>query len=150
MFHGDGKMQHASGMLYVGQWLHGFPSRLATKMVIMVEESPMIIRQGQPFKIAIKCQDDEGNDVLEGDLCYEIIDDNDDHHGGDGGEDDNGCVDNTCKGDDGCDDNNEIGDGCDGGHAGGVGGCGDNGGVCDGDHDVAATADDDGDILRGS
>ncbi|XP_076469998.1 uncharacterized protein LOC143300288 [Babylonia areolata] len=65
MYHGEGKMQHASGMLYVGEWLHGFPSRLATKLVIAVEESPLIIRQGQPFKIAVTCQDDDGFEVEE-------------------------------------------------------------------------------------
>ncbi|KAL8564625.1 hypothetical protein ACOMHN_032181 [Nucella lapillus] len=65
MYHGEGKMQHASGMLYMGQWLHGFPTRLATKLIIIVEESPLTIRQGQPFKVIVKCQDDDGNDVLE-------------------------------------------------------------------------------------
>ncbi|XP_070200795.1 MORN repeat-containing protein 1-like isoform X2 [Littorina saxatilis] len=65
MFHGEGKMQHASGMLYFGQWLHGFPSRLATKLKLIVEESPLVIRQGQPFKIAVKCLDDEDNEVEE-------------------------------------------------------------------------------------
>ena len=44
----------------------GLVSMLGTALVLIVEESPLLIRQGQPFKIAIKCQDDDGNDVLEG------------------------------------------------------------------------------------
>lgn len=66
MYHGDGKMQHSSGMLYIGQWLHGFPTRLASKLVLVVEESPLLIRQGQPFKIGVKCVDDDDNEVVEG------------------------------------------------------------------------------------
>ncbi|GFR82092.1 MORN repeat-containing protein 1-like [Elysia marginata] len=60
MFHGAGVMTHASGIVYRGDWINGFPITMATKIVLLdVPESPMIIRQGQPFSIRVECRNDE-------------------------------------------------------------------------------------------
>ncbi|GFN80045.1 MORN repeat-containing protein 1-like [Plakobranchus ocellatus] len=60
MFHGAGVMTHASGIVYRGDWINGFPITMATKIVILdITESPVIIRQGQPFSIRVECRNDE-------------------------------------------------------------------------------------------
>ncbi|KAJ8303331.1 hypothetical protein KUTeg_019727 [Tegillarca granosa] len=60
-FHGKGVMIHGSGFIYDGQWIRGMPSKIATKLVFVVEKTPMIVRQGRPFEIRIECrtEDDE-------------------------------------------------------------------------------------------
>ena len=68
MFHGAGVMTHASGIVYRGDWINGFPITMATKIVLLdVPESPMIIRQGQPFSIRVECRNDE-DELVEGKL----------------------------------------------------------------------------------
>ena len=70
MFHGAGVMTHASGIVYRGDWVNGFPITMATKIVLIeVPDSPMIIRQGQPFSIRVECRNDE-DEIVEGDFNF--------------------------------------------------------------------------------
>ena len=55
-------MTHASGVVYQGLWVDGYPVIMATKLHIIAEESPLVIRQGLPFAIRVECRDD--NDVV--------------------------------------------------------------------------------------
>ncbi|CAL1528059.1 unnamed protein product [Lymnaea stagnalis] len=64
LFHGEGKLAHASGMYYRGLWEHGFPVTMATKIVIL-QESPMVLQQGQPFSISVECRNDDDELVTE-------------------------------------------------------------------------------------
>ncbi|PVD20460.1 hypothetical protein C0Q70_18616 [Pomacea canaliculata] len=64
-FHGEGRMQHISGMSYMGQWHYGFPSHLATRLVLIADESPLMIEKDQTFNIRVQCQDDDGNVIVE-------------------------------------------------------------------------------------
>lgn len=59
-------MQHISGMSYMGQWHYGFPSHLATRLVLIADESPLMIEKDQTFNIRVQCQDDDGNVIVEG------------------------------------------------------------------------------------
>ncbi|BFZ13116.1 hypothetical protein BsWGS_16154 [Bradybaena similaris] len=59
-FHGEGMMRHASGIYYSGMWVNGFPVAMATKIVLLVDESPLVVCQGQPFSIKVECTNDEG------------------------------------------------------------------------------------------
>merc|ERR1719422_1105006 len=61
MFNGEGRMTHASGVVYQGQWKDGYPVIMATKLHIIVEEQPLVIRQNLPFSVRVECHDDEGN-----------------------------------------------------------------------------------------
>lgn len=65
LFNGEGVMKHASGIVYSGQWVNGFPITMASKIVLIVEESPMIIRQGHPFAIRVECRN-ENDEVVPG------------------------------------------------------------------------------------
>ncbi|XP_076113106.1 MORN repeat-containing protein 1-like isoform X9 [Mytilus galloprovincialis] len=69
-FHGHGLYRHISGVIYDGMWLKGFPAKMASKLHIVVENTPMVIRQGTPFTITVQCLNDE-NDVV-GDEGREI------------------------------------------------------------------------------
>ncbi|CAC5419856.1 unnamed protein product [Mytilus coruscus] len=62
-FHGHGLYRHISGVIYDGMWLKGFPAKMASKLHIVVENTPMIIRQGTPFTITVQCLNDE-NEVV--------------------------------------------------------------------------------------
>ena len=48
-FHGQGMFRHVSGVVYDGLWINGFPAKMASKLHIIVEKTPLIIRQGTPF-----------------------------------------------------------------------------------------------------
>lgn len=65
MFHGIGCLKHCSGYYYNGEWAFGKPIKYATKLVLKMEESPCILRQGTPFSVHVECQNDEG-EVIEG------------------------------------------------------------------------------------
>ncbi|XP_071176773.1 MORN repeat-containing protein 1-like isoform X24 [Mytilus edulis] len=69
-FHGHGLYRHISGVIYDGMWLKGFPAKMASKLHIVVENTPMVIRQGTPFTITVQCLNDE-NEVV-GDEGREI------------------------------------------------------------------------------
>ncbi|KAK3086141.1 hypothetical protein FSP39_014147, partial [Pinctada imbricata] len=84
-FHGRGLMKHISGIEYNGEWINGFPRKMSTKVVIVIEvpekkktkkkeaEIPevkggeetekkpdkMIIRQGVGFKIKVECRNEK-------------------------------------------------------------------------------------------
>ncbi|XP_052061457.1 MORN repeat-containing protein 1-like isoform X3 [Mytilus californianus] len=62
-FHGHGLYRHISGVIYDGMWLKGFPAKMASKLHIVVENTPMIIRQGTPFTITVQCLNEE-NEVV--------------------------------------------------------------------------------------
>lgn len=62
LFHGEGVMRHASGIYYRGLWVNGFPEMMASKLVIVGLESPLVLGQGQAFSIKVECRDDD--DVL--------------------------------------------------------------------------------------
>jgi len=61
MFNGEGRMTHASGVMYQGLWKDGLPIIMATKMRLIVDESPLVIRQNKPFSLRVECQDDDDN-----------------------------------------------------------------------------------------
>ena len=48
-------------------WLNGVPEMIAVKLVIKIEESPYIIRQGLPFNVRVECHTANG-DVVEGEM----------------------------------------------------------------------------------
>ncbi|XP_021354202.1 MORN repeat-containing protein 1-like isoform X3 [Mizuhopecten yessoensis] len=65
LFHGFGLLKHISGYYYNGEWAFGQPVKVATKIVIKIEENPFIIRQGLPFSVKVECQNDEGEVIEE-------------------------------------------------------------------------------------
>ncbi|XP_033754165.1 MORN repeat-containing protein 1-like isoform X6 [Pecten maximus] len=65
LFHGVGLLKHISGYYYNGEWAYGQPIKIATKLVIKIEENPWIIRQGVPFSVRVECQNDEGEIIEE-------------------------------------------------------------------------------------
>ena len=69
-FHGRGVYRHVSGVVYDGMWLNGFPAKMASKIHIVVEKTPLIIRQGTPFQIQVHCLNDD-NEIVEGE-CTEF------------------------------------------------------------------------------
>ncbi|CAG5135905.1 unnamed protein product [Candidula unifasciata] len=58
-FHGEGMMRHASGIYYSGLWINGYPAVMATKIVLIGDQSPLVLSQGQPFSIKVECRNDE-------------------------------------------------------------------------------------------
>ncbi|XP_005092118.1 uncharacterized protein LOC101861022 isoform X3 [Aplysia californica] len=65
LFNGEGTMTHASGIVYQGMWIDGYPVTMATKLVLIVEEQPLIIRQGLPFSVRVECRNDNDEIVPE-------------------------------------------------------------------------------------
>ncbi|XP_069112130.1 MORN repeat-containing protein 1-like isoform X5 [Argopecten irradians] len=65
LFHGTGLLKHISGYYYNGEWEFGQPVKFATKLVIKLEESPCIIRQGVPFSVRVECQSEDGEVIEE-------------------------------------------------------------------------------------
>jgi hypothetical protein len=54
-------MSHCSGVTYEGQWVNGRPEKMACKLVIVTEQDPLEVVQGETFLIEVQCQDEEGN-----------------------------------------------------------------------------------------
>ena len=65
LFHGDGYMEHASGILYSGQWVNGLPERMAAKIVITNDPPVIDIKQGETFLITVEVRDG-ADELVEG------------------------------------------------------------------------------------
>jgi len=73
MFHGEGKMQHSSGMVYEGQWVHGFPEKMATKIHIVMETKILELKCSQDlFSVTVNLCDDD-DEIIPGESREIII-----------------------------------------------------------------------------
>lgn len=64
-FSGRGIIRHISGVVYDGLWLNGFPAKMSSKLHIVVESTPLVIRQGIPFQIRVECRNEEDEVVVD-------------------------------------------------------------------------------------